>query len=91
MLHSLLLLFFFVSIFLIQPGEEFVEFFFLLDALIFIGYSSKGLIILCNCFDCPNGQANEGTYVGCRLGGFVLPSPLLRIVGILVFRQPTKS
>ena len=43
-LHHLLL--FFIRIFLIQTGEEFVELFFLLDLLFFILWSSEGLIIL---------------------------------------------
>ena len=88
-LHGLLL-FFFVSIFLIHPGEELVEFFFLLDLVFFILCSSEGLIMLCNCFDCTDGQADDGTHIGCRLGGFVLALLLLWIVGIVI-RQPPKS
>lgn len=86
-----LLLFFFVSIFLIHTGEEFVEFFFLLNLSVFILCSSKELIILYIAFNCTNGQADEGTHIGCRLGGFVLSLLLLWIVGILALRQPTKS
>ena len=44
LLHGLFLLC--VSIFLIHPGEEFVELFFLLDLPVFIGFLSEGLIIL---------------------------------------------
>ena len=86
-----LLLFFFVSIFLIHPGEELVEFFFLLDLVFFILCSSEGLIMLCNCFDCTDGQADDGTHIGCRLGGFVLSLLFFRIVGILVLYQLVKS
>lgn len=89
-LHGLLL-FFFVSIFLIHPSEELVEFFFLLDALIFILCSSEGLIALCKCFDCANGQADDGTHIGCRLGCFVLSLLLIRVIGIVILRQPAKS
>ena len=88
-LHHLLL--FFILIFLIQTGEKFVEFFFLLDLLFFILWSSKGLIILCEGFDCSYGQAENSSYVGCRLGSFVFALLFFRSVGILVFRQPTKS
>lgn len=90
MLHHLLL-FFFVSIFLIHSGEEFVEFFFLLDLPIFIGFLSDGLIMLCNCFDCSYGQAYDGTHIGASLLGFILPLLLLRVVGIVVLCQPAKS
>ena len=89
-LHGLLL-FFFISIFFVQAGEKFVEFFFLLDLLFFIRFLSEGLIILCKCFDCANGQADEGTQIGTSLLGFVLALLLLRIVGITVLRQPPKS
>ena len=88
-LHHLLL--FFIRIFLIHPGKELVELFFLFYLMFFIRYPIEGLIIFCNCFDCADGQANEGTDVGCRLGGFVLAFLFLRIVGILVFCQPAKS
>ena len=90
MLHSLLL-FFFVSIFLIHPGEELVKFFFLLDLPVFIRFLSEGLIILYIAFNGSDGQADEGTHIGCRLGGFVLSLLFLWIVGILVLRQPPKS
>jgi hypothetical protein len=43
--HGLLLCFF-VSIFLIQTGEELLESFLLLDGLFFIRCSSEGLIVL---------------------------------------------
>lgn len=90
-LHGLLLVFF-VSIFLVYSGEELVEFFFLLDLPVFILCSSKGLIILCKGFDCTNGQADDGTYIGASLLGFILAFLLFRIVGILVLlRQPPKS
>ena len=86
-----LLLFFFVSIFLIQPGEKFVKIFFLLDLVFFILCSSKGSIVLCKSFDCTYGQANDGPHIGSSLLGFVLSLLLLGIVGILVFCQPPKS
>ena len=89
LLHGLLLVFF-VSTFLVYSGEELVEFFFLLDLPVFILCSSKGLIILCKGFDCTNGQADDGTYIGASLLGFVLPFLLFWIVGILL-RQPPKS
>ena len=89
-LHRLLL-FFFVSIFLIQTGEELLESFLLLDGLFFIICPSEGLIVLCYCFDCTYGQANDGAHIGCRLGGFVFALLLLRIVGIIILRQPPKS
>lgn len=88
-LHHLLM--FFILIFLIQTGEEFVELFFLLDLPVFIGFLSEGLIILCKAFNCADGQADNGTDVGCRLGGFVLALLILRIVGIVILRQPPKS
>ena len=88
-LHHLLM--FFIRIFLIQTGEEFVELFFLLDLLFFILWSSKGLIILCKAFNCADGQADNGTDVGYRLGGFVLALLLFQIVGIVLLRQPPKS
>ena len=88
-LHGLLL-FFFVSIFLIHTGEELVEFF-LLDLQFFIRYPIEGLIIFCNCFDCADGQANEGTHIGASLLGFVLSFLFFRIVRIAVLRQPPKS
>ena len=89
-LHRLLL-FFFVPIFLIHPGEEFVEFFFLLDLPVFIGFPSEGLIILYIAFNGSDGQAEDGAHIGCRLRCFVLPLLFFRIVGILVLRQPPKS
>ena len=64
LLHGLLL-FFFVSIFLIHTGEELVEFFFLLDLLVFIGFLSEGLIILCKAFNGSDGQADDSTHIGC--------------------------
>lgn len=90
MLHSLLL-FFFVSIFLIHPGEELIKIFFLFDLVFFIRCSIEGLIILCNCFDCSYCQADDGSNIGCCLGCFVLPLLLIRVVGIIVLRQPAKS
>jgi len=89
-LHRLLL-FFFVPIFLIHPGEEFVEFFFLLDLLFFIGCSSEGSIILYIAFNCAYGQPQNSTCARCCLGSFVLALLLLRVVGIAVPRQPPKS
>lgn len=86
-----LLLFFFVSIFLVHPGEKFVEFFFLLDTLFFILCSSEGFIILCKCFDYAYGQTDNGTHIGASLLGIILAFLFFRIVGILVFRQPPKS
>ena len=88
--HGLLLVFF-VSIFLVHSGEKFIEFFFLLNLPILIGFLSEGLIFLCKSFDSSDSQTNDGTHIGCRLGGFVLPLLLLGIVGILVFCQPPKS
>ena len=82
---------FFVSIFLIHPGEELVEFFFLLDLPVFILCSSKGSIVLCKSFDCTYGQADDSSHIGCRLGCLVLALLFFRIVGIAVLRQPTKS
>ena len=90
LLHGLLLVFF-VSMFLVQPCEEFIEFFFLLDLTIFIGFPSEGLIILYIAFNGSNGQANNGSHIGAGLLGFVLALLLLRIVGIAVLRQPPKS
>ena len=90
LLHGLLL-FFFVSIFLIHTGEKLVEFFFLLDLPVFILCSSKGLIILYIAFNGSDGQADDGTYIGASLLGFILAFLLFRIVGILVLRQPPKS
>ena len=46
---------------------------------------------MCKSSDCADGQADEGTRVGCRLGDFVLALPFFRIVGIAVLRQPAKS
>ena len=89
-LHGLLL-FCFVSIFLIHPGEEFVEFFFLLDLVFFILCSSEGLIILCKCFNCTDGQADNNSHIGCRLDCFILALLLIRVVGIVILRQPPKS
>ena len=91
MLHSLLLAFFFVPIFLVQTGEEFVEFFFLLDLVFFILCSSEGLIILCKCFDYAYCQTQNCTCIGCCLGCFVLALLLIRVVGIVILRQPAKS
>ena len=88
-LYHLLLIF--VSIFLIHPSEEFVEIFFLLDFPVFILWSSEGLIISCKCFDCSYGQADDSSYIGASLLGFVLALLLLRIVGIVILRQPPKS
>lgn len=82
---------FFVSIFLIHTGEEFVEFFFLLNLQIFIGFLSEGLIILCNCFYCAYGQTDNGSHIGASLLGFVLSFLFFRIVGIAVLRQLPKS
>ena len=82
---------FFVSIFLIHSGEKFIEFFFLLDLPVFIGFLSEGLNILCNCFYCAYGQTDNGSHIGASLLGFVLSFLFFRIVGILVFRQPPKS
>lgn len=89
-LHRLLL-FFFISVFLVHPGEEFVEFFFLLNLLFFILCSSEGLIMLCNCFNCSYGQTDNSSHIGASLLGFVLALLLLWIVGIAVLRQPPKS
>ena len=89
-LHGLLL-FFFVSVLLVHPGEELVEFFFLLNLVFFILCSIEGVIIICNCFDCPDGQANDGTHIGASLLGFILALLLLGIVGIVALRQPPKS
>lgn len=89
-LHGLLL-FFCVLIFLIHPGEEFVEFFFLLDLLFFIRYPIEGLIILCKCFYSSYRQSQYCAHIIGSLLGFVLALPLFRIVGIALLRQPTKS
>ena len=89
-LHGLLL-FFFVSIFLIHTGEKFVEFFFRFDVLFFIRYLSEGLIILYIAFNGSDGQADNSSHIGAGLLGFVLALLLLRIVGILVFCQPPNS
>ena len=86
-----LLLFFFVSIFLIHPGEEFVKFFFLLDLVFFIQCSSEGLIILNIAFNSSDGQADDGPHIGTSLLGFVLSFLFFRIVRIAVLRQPLKS
>ena len=75
---------FFVSIFLIQPGEELIEIFFLLNAVFFILCSSEGVIILFHCFQGTNGQPNDSACVGCRLSGFVLAFLLIRIVGVII-------
>ena len=88
-LHHLLL--FFIRIFLIQSGEEFVEFFFLLDLPIFILWSSEGLIILCECFYSSYGQSQYCARIIGSLLGFVLALLLFRIVGIVLLRQPPKS
>ncbi len=87
-LHHLLL--FFVRIFLIQTSEELVEFFFLLDLPIFILWSSKGLIILCECFYGSYSQSQYCAHIIGSLLGFVLALLLLRIVGIVILRQPAK-
>ena len=89
-LHGLLL-FFFVSIFLIHTEEKLVEFFFLLDLLFFILCSSEGLIILYIAFNGSDGQTDNGTHIGASLLGIILAFLFFRIVGILVFRQPPKS
>ena len=88
-LHHLLL--FFIRIFLIHPGEELVEFFFLLDLPIFIRYPIEGLIILCECFYGSYGQSQCCAHIIGSLLGFVLALLLLRIVGIVILRQPPKS
>ena len=82
-LHGLLL-FFFVSIFLIHPGEEFIEFFFLLDFLIFILCSSEGLIIWDKGIYCTYRQSQNRTHIGASLLDFVLPFLFFRIVGIVI-------
>lgn len=89
-LHCLQL-FFFVSIFLIHSGEELIEFFFLLDLLVFIEYSSEGLIILYIAFNGSYGQADNGPHIGASLLGFILAFLFFRIVRIAVLRQPPKS
>ena len=88
-LHHLLL--FFIRIFLIQTGEEFVELFFLLDLSVFILWSSEGLIISCKCFYGSYGQSQYCAHIIGSLLGFVLALLLLRIVGIVILRQPPKS
>ena len=87
-LHHLLM--FFMLIFLIHPGEEFVEIFFLLDLPVFIGFLSKGLIISCKCFYSSYRQSQYCAHIIGSLLGFVLALLFLRIVGI-VLRQPAKS
>ena len=89
-LHSLLL-FFFVSVFLIHSGEEFVEFFFLLDLPIFIRFLSEGLIILYIAFNGSYGQSQYCAHIIGSLLGFVLALLFFRIVGIVLLRQPPKS
>ena len=89
-LHGLLL-FFFISVFLVHPGEEFVVFFFLFDLSVFIGFLSEGVIIMCKCFDCAYGQADNSPHIGAGLGCFVLSFLFFRIVRIAVLRQPPKS
>ena len=89
-LHGLLL-FFCVLIFLVQTGKEFVELFFLLDLLFFIRYPNEGLINLCECFYSSYGQAQYCAHIISSLLGFVLAFLLLRIVGIVLLRQPPKS
>ena len=89
-LHGLLLVFF-VSIFLVHSGEKLIEFFFLLNLPILIGFLSEGLIFLCKCFDYAYSQPDNSTHIGASLLGFVLPLLFLRVVGIAVLRQPTKS
>ena len=89
-LHGLLLVFF-VSIFLVHPGEELVEFFFLLDLLFFILCSSEGLIVFSKGFDCAYGQTDNGSHIGTRLGCFILAFLFFRVIGIAVLRQPPKS
>ena len=87
-LHHLLL--FFIRIFLIQTGEELVELFFLFDLLFFIRYPIEGLIISCKCFYGSYRQSQYCAHIGAGLLGFVLALLLLRIVGIVLLRQPTK-
>ena len=70
-------MFFFVFIFLIHLGEEFLKFFFLLNGLFL-------LLFFCQCTDNPCGNTNNGTQVGCRLLGFDLPLPFLRVIGFAV-------
>lgn len=89
LLHGLLL-FFFVTIFLVHPGEEFVELFFLLDFLIFIRFLSEGLIILYIAFNGSYGQSQYCPHIGACLLGFIFALLLLRIVRIAVRCQPTK-
>ena len=87
-LHHLLL--FFIRIFLIHPGQELVEFFFLLDLLFFIRYPIEGLIISCKCFYSSYRQSQYCAHIIGSLLGFVLALPLFRIFGIFL-RQPPKS
>lgn len=89
-LHGLLL-FFFVSIFLIHTGEELVKFFFLLDLPVFIGFLSEGLIILDKGIYCTYRQSQNRTHIGAGLLGFVLSFLFFRIVGIVILRQLPKS
>jgi len=89
-LHGLLLVFF-VSIFLVHPGEELVEFFFLLNLPVFIGFLSEGLIILYIAFKGSDGQADNGSHIGASLLGFVLSFLFFRIVRIFILCQPPKS
>ena len=88
-LHHLLLIF--VSIFLVHLGEEFVELFFLFDLLFFIRYPIEGLFISCKCFYSSYRQSQYCAHIIGSLLGFVLALLLLRIVGIALLRQPTKS
>lgn len=90
LLHGLLL-FFFVTIFLVHPGEELVELFFLLDLLFFILWSSEGLIIICKYFYCSYGKSQQSAHIVGTLLGFVLSLLFFRILGIALLRQPPKS
>ena len=47
--------------------------------------------MLCNCFDCTYCQTQNGTHIGCRLGGFVFALLFFGIVRILILRQLPKS
>ena len=87
-LHHLLL--FFILIFLIQTGKEFVELFFLLDLLFFILCPSEGLMIICKYVYGSYRQSQYCAHIIGSLLGFVLALLFLRIVGI-VLRQPAKS
>lgn len=42
-------------------------------------------------FDSSDGQSDDGTHIGCRLGSFVLAFLLIRVVGIVIVCQPPKS